>query len=128
MSRPRVLLAEAHALLRAEIEKLLTRECELVAVVVRGDELLARATEVRPDVMLVDVSLPGRGGLQELPSLRAALPGAHIVMLSAHDDPLYREEALRRGADEFVVKWHASAELMPAIRRARAPARATSGA
>jgi DNA-binding NarL/FixJ family response regulator len=128
VNRPRVLLAEDHALLRAEVEKLLARECELVAVVVRGDELLARATEVRPDVMIVDISLPGRSGLQALPSLRAALPDAHIVMLTAHDDPLYREEALRRGADEYVVKWHASAELMPAIHRARGPARATGGA
>lgn len=124
MTRPRVLLAEDHALLRDELVTLLGRECDVVEVVTRGDELVARAVEVRPEIALVDISLPGRSGLQALPALRAALPDLYIVMLTAHDDPLYREEARRRGADEYVVKWRAAEDLPPAIRRAHRPARA----
>lgn len=123
MSRPRVLLAEDHPLVREAIVQLLAEACDVVGVVKRGDEIAAAAGQLAPDVILLDIALPGVSGLQVLPGLRASLPATGIVMLTSHADPLYRKEAFRRGADGYVVKGQAVTELLPAIREvlARAP-------
>ena len=75
---------------------------------------MARA--VKPDVLLLDVSLPGLSGIRALPALRAALPETCIVILTTHSDPAYQEEAFRRGANGYVLKRCAYTDLLPAVR------------
>jgi DNA-binding NarL/FixJ family response regulator len=84
----------------------------------RGDQVLQEVAALQPDVVVLDVALPHRSGLKVLPELRRAYPLVGIVMLSNRSEPIYREEAARRGADAYVVKDRASAELWPAIRAA----------
>lgn len=120
MNRRRVMLAEDHPQMREAIQGLLAAEYELTAAVERGDELLAAAHRERPEIVVLDVSLPGLSGLQALPSLRAQLPGVCLVVLTAHDSAFYRREASQRGADGFVVKGRAFTDLLPALQRALA--------
>ncbi len=69
-----------------------------------AEEALAAMEEARPDLALVDISLPGRSGLQLVGDLRRAYPGMRILMLSGHDDEHYIREAAQAGADGFVTK------------------------
>lgn len=115
MSRPRVLLAEDHPQIRTMVQNLLRAEFEVIAIVERGDEIVSTAEQVGPDVFVLDVSLPGQSGLQVLPRLRADWPQAAIVVLITHNDPLYREEAFRRGADTYLLKREAGTELVSTI-------------
>ena len=88
-----------------------------------GDEVVGSACRLLPDIILLDISLRGENGMKVLPQLRAALPYTGIVMLTTLVDPVYRGEALARGADAFVGKGQATTELLPAIRQALATAR-----
>lgn len=115
METIKVLLVEDHPELRAAFLSLLSREFQVVGTVDRGDLVLEAAERLLPDALVLDVSLPGRSGLQVLPELRARLPKMAIVMLTAHDEPMYRRAALRMGADAFLSK-SSCAELPQAIR------------
>lgn len=116
MIRPRLLLVEDHRLVRDALEQLLARVYDIVGSVERGDLVVGRAAELQPELVVLDVSLPVLGGMFVLPDLRVVLPHAGIVVLTLHDDPLYRETALHNGADELVVKTQAVRELLPALR------------
>ena len=97
------------------IASLLRKEFDVVEVVGRGDQILDTVLRTQPTAAVLDVSLPGRSGLQVLPELRQRLPLLPVVMLTTHTRPLYRKEALLRGADAFIVKATAASELLPAL-------------
>jgi DNA-binding NarL/FixJ family response regulator len=82
-----------------------------------GQEALARARDLRPQVVLLDLRMPDLPGLEVIPRLRAILPEVGIVVLTLLEGNGYREAALAAGADEFVAKAAMSADLLPAIRR-----------
>ena len=111
----RVLLAEDHRHFQEAITPVLAQSFDVVGVIEHGNDVLKAAARVQPDIVVLDIALPGRTGLQLLPDLRQALPQASIVMLTTYTEPLYREEALRRGADTYVTKHRAARELLPAI-------------
>ena len=111
-----MLLAEDHPLIRDAIAKIVTAEHDVIGIAERGDQLEQIAYDLQPNVLLLDISLPGLSGILALPRLRAILPETCIVMLTIHSDPLYREEAFRRGADGYVLKHSAPVELLPAVR------------
>jgi len=92
-------------------------ELVVVGTASSGEEALAQAEELRPQVILIDLRMPGMGGLEAIPRLRAMLPGAGIIAMTLHDVDVYREAALAAGADEFLVKKALGTELLPAIRR-----------
>ena len=117
--RSRVLLVEDSAPMRDAVSRILSAECDLLGYVENGNDVLAVAREHGPDVVVLDISLPGMSGLAALPLLRAALPSATIVMLTNHGGEDYVEEAFRRGADGYVLKNEAHQALLPAIRRGR---------
>ena len=98
--------------------QLVAREYEVAGWVASGDEVVAEAERLRPDVVLLDVSLPGKSGLAVLPALRAALADATIIVLTTHVEPIYVRQALERGADAYVLKGKAMTELLPVIREA----------
>jgi len=85
-----------------------------------GHTALTEAARLQPDVVLLDVTMPGLGGLKALIEVRKRLPSAVIIVMTSHEDPVYRSEALSLGADAFVLKLWAPFDLVPAIRDALA--------
>jgi DNA-binding NarL/FixJ family response regulator len=113
MTTVRVLLADDHALVRAGIRALL-QNLEGVTVVAEtgnGADVLEFARAHRPDVVLLDISMPGLGGLEVGAQLRDALPEVRVVMLSMHANEEYVLQALRAGAVGYMLKDSATAEL-----------------
>ena len=97
---------------------LLEREqaIEPVAEAADAAQAVERAAEQQPDLVLLDVSLPGRNAITLIPELLAACPTAHILVLSMHDEPAYVRDALAAGASGYLLKDAADTELVAAIR------------
>lgn len=89
----------------------------VVGTVCEGEDVLARAEALQPDVVLIDIAIPNLSGLKVIPSLRAALPEAGIIALTLLSTDGYRREALEAGANDFISKVAMGADLLPAIRR-----------
>lgn len=83
-----------------------------------GEEALEKAQELLPQVVLLDLAMPGMGGLAAIPRIKEMLPNTAVIALTVLDTNGYREAAMAAGADEFVAKGNLSADLLPAIRRA----------
>ena len=115
MHRITVLLVEDHPQMRKALNSLLAQEFDVLEAVERGDQVLEAAKRLQPDAVVLDVSLPGRSGLQVLPELRIQLPNVAIVVMTAHDEPAYQLAALRLGADAFLSKT-AGTELLKTVR------------
>jgi len=120
MHRPRVILADDHAMFREGIAHLLPPEMELVAAVSNGNELLDAARRLQPDLIVADLTMPERGGLDALRILKGERLHARFVILTLHADPAIAAEALRAGATGYVVKHAAAEELVEALRLAAA--------
>lgn len=116
----RVLICDDHTLVRAGVRRLLESfaDIEVVAEASNADEVIARTQQTQPDIVLLDLSLPGRSGFDALAELRRICPDTAVVIMSMHDDALHVREALLRGASGFVVKEAAPAELEIAVRAA----------
>lgn len=113
---PRVLIAEDHTLVREGLRRLLAPEFTVLDAVADGRILIGVAERLQPDVILVDISMPGLNGLESARQLGRLCPRSHIVFVTAHADPTYAREAFRAGAKGYVIKSAASAELRAAIR------------
>ncbi len=116
----RVLIAEDQGMIRGALASLLGLESDLqvVAQVPRGDEVVAAALEVRPDVALLDIEMPGATGLEAAERLGVALPACRILILTTFGRPGYLRRALEGGAAGFLLKDAPAVELASAIRRA----------
>lgn len=123
MSRPsrlRFLVAEDDEEWRNIIVHILEADYDLAGVVERGDQIIDTARMFLPDVVTLDVSMPGQSGLLALPGLRAMLPNAIIVVISNTATPIYIEEAFARGADGYLEKGsRVPSQLMATIAAAR---------
>ncbi|HEY1035256.1 MAG TPA: response regulator transcription factor, partial [Pseudoxanthomonas sp.] len=102
----RVLIVDDHTLVRAGISRLLQAlpDVDVVAEACNAQQALDMAAIHRPDVILLDLSLPDRSGLDLLPLLHESLPQVRVVMMSMHNDPTQVRVALDRGCAGFVVK------------------------
>jgi DNA-binding NarL/FixJ family response regulator len=102
----RVLVADDHGLMREAIRLALEpeRAIEVAGEAERGDEILPRIRETRPDVLLLDIRMPGMDGLEVLSRVRAQFPDVKVAMLSAVDEPEVAAEALERGAVAYLGK------------------------
>ncbi len=116
----RVLICDDHALVRAGVKRLLEAMdgVEVVGEAANADEVVIKAKQVLPDIIILDLSLKGRSGFDALTELRRTYPDAAVVVLSMHDDVLHVREALSRGALCYVVKDSSPAELEIALRAA----------
>ncbi len=114
-SRPRVLLAEDHLLVREGLRQLLGEHVEVVGTVGDGRSLLAAVDELTPDVVLLDISMPQLNGLDAAQQLRRSAPDVRVIFVTMHADPDYVQAAMRTGASGYVVKSAASTELLAAI-------------
>jgi len=115
--RVRVLLADDHELVRAGVRKVLESSpgIEVVGETSRGDETLKKLTELEPDVLLLDLNMPGGDGFEVLRTARDTAGGARIVVLSLHVQAEYVSRAVREGADGYLSKDLAAQELPDAI-------------
>jgi DNA-binding NarL/FixJ family response regulator len=118
--RVRVLICDDHNLIRAGLRRLVESFDDMVVVAeaASADEAVSRTQASGPDVVLLDLSMPGRSGFDALDELRRVAPDVAVVIMSMHDDTGHVREALARGARGFVVKEAAPAELEIALRAA----------
>lgn len=126
MDPTRVLLVEDHPLLQQVIQASLAPHCTVIAVLDRAEHVADTIHALHPEVLVLDVSLPGRSGMQILPEIREQFPALGIVIATNHTEPIYQTEAFRRGADVFVVKNRLQEELWPAVQEARSTRQASS--
>ncbi len=116
MGLPRVLLADDHALLLGAFEKLLAGECEVVGQVSDGRALIAAAETLKPDVIVLDISMPLLNGLEAGRQIKQELRNVKLVFLTMQEDPDVAAEAFRSGASGYLLKRSAASELATAIR------------
>jgi DNA-binding NarL/FixJ family response regulator len=114
----RVLVADDHAVVREGIRHVLEREpgFEVVAEAANGSEVLPLAERHRPDVAVLDISMPGESGIQVAAQLRQRHPEIRILILSMYDNAEYVLESVRAGAHGYILKDTAATELRRAIR------------
>lgn len=113
------MLVDDHAVVRMGFCLLLqaTDDIEVVAEMGRGEEAIRRYPEVKPDVVVLDVSMPGIGGIDALTRILAKDACARILVLSAHEDTVHPTRAIRAGALAYLTKRGAPEELIGAIRQ-----------
>jgi DNA-binding NarL/FixJ family response regulator len=116
VSGPRVLLADDHALLLGAFEKLLAGECEIVGQVADGRALVAAAERLRPDLIVLDISMPLLNGLEAGRQIKQKLRDVKLVFLTMNEDADLAAEAFRAGASGYLLKRSAASELSTAIR------------
>jgi two-component system response regulator NreC len=118
----RVLIADDHAIFRAGLRLLINAQSDMVVVgeAEGGDRALEAARTLRPDVLLLDLSMPGGGGLPVLGAIRRDCPATRVVALSMHEDPACVRAVFDAGGIGYVFKRAADAELLTAVRMAAA--------
>jgi len=115
MAKPRVLLADDHTLLLEAFQKLLADDCEIVGAVSNGRALVSAAATLRPDVVVVDVTMPLLNGIDAARQIRQADSDVRIIFLTMNEDPDLAAEAFRAGASGYLLKRSAASELVTAI-------------
>jgi two-component system, NarL family, response regulator NreC len=114
----RVLIVDDHAVVRTGLRRVLDAEADIetVAEAANADRAVFEAMEHRPDVVLLDVMMPGKSGIEGMPALLQAVPDARVLVLSMQDDPRYVREAFAAGASGYVLKEAADTEVVEAVR------------
>lgn len=117
----RVLLADDHAIVRAGLRMILAAEPDMTIVgeVADGDNALRMTEETHPDVVVMDISMPGMSGLDGVRRVKESVPDTQVVVLTMHEDQRYFFQALEAGASGYVIKGAAPIELLTAIRAVR---------
>jgi len=118
MSKARVLLADDHRIVIEGLKKLLEPEYDVVATVEDGRALIAAVGELKPDVVVADISMPHLNGIEAVRQIKQKNPGVRVIMLTMHQDVQYAVRAFEAGASGFVLKVSAPSELMTAIAEA----------
>ncbi len=118
MNRVRVLIADDHALVRSALKSLLEAQpdLEVVGEAEDGAAALECCRRLAPDVVIMDLAMPGRGGINATDDLRREMPGTKVLVLTMHDDDAYLRLARLAGAAGFVLKKSLATELIRAIR------------
>jgi two-component system invasion response regulator UvrY len=113
----RVLLVDDHAVVRTGFRLLLQARPDVAVVgeAESGEAACQRYVELSPDVVVMDIAMPGMGGIEALRRIRAHDPQARVLALSAHDDPMHARRALREGALGFLSKRSAPEALLEAV-------------
>jgi two-component system response regulator NreC len=114
----RVLVVDDHAVVRAGLRRVLDAEVDIETVgeAPTAERAVFEAIESKPDVVLMDVVMPGKSGIEGLPALLQAAPDVRVLMLSMQDDPRYVREAFEAGASGYVLKEAADTDVVDAVR------------
>ncbi|MBW2096824.1 MAG: response regulator transcription factor [Deltaproteobacteria bacterium] len=125
----RVLLADDHQIVRAGLCRIVeeSAEMQVVAEASDGEEALRLANETKPDVAVIDISMPGLDGLEVVSRLRSVTPRLPILVLTMHEEEQYVVRALQVGASGYITKRSAPEELVKAIMKVHAGKRYLSG-
>lgn len=115
MNKPSVLLADDHPILLEGLKTLLDREFRIVEAVEDGRKVLKAAMELRPDLIVLDISMPNLNGIEATRILKKVVPGVKIIILTMHGDPVFAAEALEAGALGYVLKRSTSSDLIQAM-------------
>lgn len=121
MTSVRILIVDDHEVARRGIRSVLagSPDFDIVAEAVDGESAIEKAGEVRPDVILLDISLPGMSGIDAARKIARISPESRIVFVSQHDSMLLARDTLRSGASAYVVKSDAGRDLLAAIKAAK---------
>jgi two-component system response regulator NreC len=113
-----VLITDDHGVLRAGLRVLLNREPDIrvVGEAADGGQALQLCATLKPDVVLMDVSMPGDDGIETTRKLKTSWPNIRVLILTVHEDSSLLQEAIRAGASGYIVKRAAESELVDAIR------------
>lgn len=113
----RVLLVDDHAVLRDGLKLLINRQSdmEVVGEAGDGDEALRKVRQLDPDVVVMDLSMPGSNGVEATGAIRRSYPAVKVLVLTVHEGGVYLQPALRAGASGYVVKRAAADEVVGAI-------------
>ncbi len=114
------MLADDHAILREGLASLMEKQPDIAVVggAEDGEECLEKAAALLPDVVVLDIKLPGMSGIEVCRRLKASHPLMRVIMLSMYEDYEYIDQALQAGADGYLLKKVVSSELVSAVRRA----------
>ncbi len=120
MPKIRILLADDHAILREGLKALLklSDDFEVVGEAADGHEAIAACARLRPDVVLMDVAMPGLGGLEATIAIKKASPDVKVLVLTQYEDPEYVRRFVKAGVSGYVLKRTAGPDLAQAIRAA----------
>lgn len=118
MNKIRIVIADDHAVLRAGLKMLLNSQNDMrvVGEAEDGNQVVRAAIAHRPDVVLMDLGMPGMGGIDATRAIRQAQPETRVLVLTMHDDESYFRKVLEAGAAGYVLKRAADTELLAAIR------------
>lgn len=118
MTKMRILIADDHAILRTGLKLLIgaQSDMEVVAEAADGAEALRLATELKPDVVLIDLTMPGPPSSLVIREIVARAQPTRVLVLTMHDDPAYMQSTMLAGASGYVVKRAADSELLAALR------------
>jgi len=117
MGKPRILLADDHTLVAEAFSRLLEPQFEVVGTASDGRALLEKAQQLKPDVILLDLSMPVLNGFEAGARLKKMLPQSKLIVLTMSEDTEIAADVLRRWASGFLLKKSASAELVKAIQQ-----------
>src|SRR6185503_13560746 len=117
-NRLRILLADDHAIVRQGLKLLIDAQPDMTVVgeAADGDAVVAQAQELQPDVVVMDISMPGTSGLAATRTLKQRQPGLVVLVLTRHDEETYLQALLRAGASGYVLKQSPPPQLLKAIR------------
>ena len=114
----RILIVDDHAVVRSGLRLLLDAEPDIEAIgeAPNAERALYEAIELKPDVVLMDLQMPEKGGIEGMPALLQALPTTNVLVLSMQDEPRYVRAAFEAGASGYVLKEAADSDLVAAVR------------
>lgn len=114
----RLMIADDHTIVRQGLKKLIEEEdgLEVVGEAVDGRDAVSKALDLMPDIIIMDLSMPGLHGLEATRQIIKRLPKAKVLILSMHKNDAYVQQALRAGASGYILKDSASEEVLGAIR------------
>ena len=117
-SNIRVLIADDHAILRAGLRMLIDSQpdMDVVGEAQNGEEAIRLSAEKKPDVLILDITMPGGGGLRAISEIRKGSSSTRVLLLTMHEEPAYLRTALASGASGYVLKKSVDANLLAAIR------------
>lgn len=115
----RVVIADDHTILREGLRQLLSSagDMQVVADAADGHEVMARVRSNEFDVLLMDMSMPGKSGIDLIKQVKSEKPKLRILILSMHEEPQYAVRAIKAGASGYVTKDSATSQLVTAIRK-----------
>ena len=115
----KVIITDDHPIVREGLKKILDKSSQMIIVgeAATGEELLNKLKDLACDVVLLDISMPGRGGLEILEQIRMQSPGLPVLVLSMHSEDHYAKRVLQMGAAGYLTKDKAPLELIEAIRK-----------